>query len=77
MTFSNENPINNINENKNEKIFSLRDVPPEIIEKADKKLIEITKNENPKLEAYGNYGKIIKMMSRASVYNNNFGPARA
>lgn len=76
MTFINENPIRTP-VNNTEKIFSLRDVPKNVIEKANAKLESLTKNEKAKLESYGSYGKIIQMMSKASIYRMDFAPTRA
>ncbi|MDD3940186.1 MAG: hypothetical protein PHQ01_01245 [Candidatus Pacebacteria bacterium] len=77
MTFiNNENPIGTP-VNGTEKIFSLRDVPKDVIEKANTKLESLTKNEKAKLESYGSHGKIIQMMSKASIYRAGFAGARA
>ncbi|MEA4910620.1 hypothetical protein SDC9_07895 [bioreactor metagenome] len=76
MTFTNENP-NRIIENKNEKFFSLKDIPKDVIEKVNAKLEKLTKNENSKLETYGRYGNLVKMTSVASLYSKNFGPSIA
>lgn len=77
MISPNENSIDRITEDNKEEIFSLKHVPEDIVEMANSRFDNLTKNKNAKLEEYGQYGKIIKMTSKAAIYGNYFGPNTA
>lgn len=74
MTFTNENPIRP-KESENEKVFSLNDIPENVIAKANAKL-DYFNRRNPGLNSHKR-GKIIKMMNMTSIYFDKFGPHRA